>query len=109
MAILFCRACSTEVSLKLSSVIQPIKGNKKREWGTGSRHSVCLESWKRRNGDTINSIHASLTEYYDAKFNVMNGARALSKTKPSRDNGSRKNIKYRKVIAGGVPTAGHKY
>ena len=65
--ILFCHACSTEVSLKLSSVTQHIKGSKKRELGTGSRHFVNLESWKRRNGDTINSIHASLTEY-DAKF-----------------------------------------
>ena len=46
---------------------QHIKGSKKRELGTGSRHFVNLESWKRRNGDTINSIHASLTEY-DAKF-----------------------------------------
>ncbi len=55
--ILFCLACSPEVSLKLSRP-NTSRGARSVNW-----ESLSLESWNRRNGDTIDSIHDSLTEY----------------------------------------------
>jgi hypothetical protein len=65
--VLYCVCCSTEVSLKQSSVITHIHGNMNTRKGTLSRHETNLKLWIDRQANLLTTIHDCLP-VYDAQF-----------------------------------------
>jgi hypothetical protein len=64
---LYCRACSTEVSLKNSSIKTHIHGNEKKGTGSMSRHQINLAAYLGK-ARSKNTVHDCL-KLYDAKIN----------------------------------------